>query len=232
MRDPDLIRRFAFTLVELLTVVAVIGVLVAMILPALSAARERAAVVRVCAELRQIGDALEGYAYENYDRFPPARTWCDTDKLHHWCELPEELVTFTWLPKGESGSFLSSAVEDIFNPGHTYKYAAPGLGYHNNAMTIKSLWVPDDFPRDDPNAAPETLPGKSYDNFSVPGDGAGTFVECPVKWVIYSVGPRYHREQGLPKRYPVARCSWYRGYGTRGVIPRIRTREGRQIGWH
>lgn len=54
-----------FTLVELLTVIGVIAFLVAMLVPVLSRARERAIVTRCASNLRQIATALHMYANTN-----------------------------------------------------------------------------------------------------------------------------------------------------------------------
>ncbi len=217
---------------ELLVVIAIIALLLALLLPTIAAARERAAVVKALAELKQISDALEGYGMENQGRFPPGRTYCDIEKRDHWCDLPKELVTFHWLPDGRKGTFLSSVVEDVFNAGHTYKYIAPGWGFHNNAVSRLVVWVPDAFPKDSRTADPNELPGDYYDNVRVPKDPAtGVLIPCPVSWVVWSLGPRYNAEEGSPPNAPIPRYSWYRGFGTRGVIPFIRTREGELIGW-
>ena len=65
-------------------------------------------------------------------------------------------------------------MEDVFNPGHTYKCAAPGPQLLNDSAGGNfNLWVPDDLP----HAASAT--GKWW---STPKD-------APVRWVVWSFGP-------------------------------------------
>lgn len=61
----------AFTLIELLTVMAIIGVLAGLLLPALSAAKGRARTAACASNLRQFGLALQLYAQDHEDRLPP-----------------------------------------------------------------------------------------------------------------------------------------------------------------
>lgn len=60
----------AFTLVELLVVIAVIGVLAALLLPALAWARQSARSIQCLGRMRQLGLAVRLYADDNGDEFP------------------------------------------------------------------------------------------------------------------------------------------------------------------
>lgn len=72
--------RAGFTLVELLVVIGIIALLMGILLPALSRAREKSRQTACLANLRSIGQGLYVYANNCRDRLPngnPPRTWVD-----------------------------------------------------------------------------------------------------------------------------------------------------------
>lgn len=62
----------AFTITELLVVLAILALLISILVPVVTAARSRAAATACKSNLRNIGQALRMYLNENKDRYPPA----------------------------------------------------------------------------------------------------------------------------------------------------------------
>lgn len=66
------VRRRGFTLIELLVVISIIALLIAILLPALKAARQSALTIQCGANQRQIGILWHAYAQDHSDYFPPS----------------------------------------------------------------------------------------------------------------------------------------------------------------
>jgi prepilin-type N-terminal cleavage/methylation domain-containing protein len=203
----------AFTLIELLVVIAIIVVLAGLLFPTLGRALERARVTKVHAELANLGLALEMYAEDHGGRLPPTRVNCNSDLIAHWCEFPTELGTMGYVPRGARPG-MAAEVEDPFNRGHTYKYIAPGPVLLNGRPGGEQpVWVPEDFPH----------------SLSETGRYHSSSQDAPVRWAIWSMGPRPESLRSLDSHAPLGGNSWYRRAGDSGVLVRFATREGIQF---
>jgi prepilin-type processing-associated H-X9-DG protein len=71
-RTPLAAMPAAFSIVELLVVIGIIGILIALLLPTLANARKQSRAVACKAQLQHIGSAFQMYLNENDGWYPPA----------------------------------------------------------------------------------------------------------------------------------------------------------------
>jgi prepilin-type processing-associated H-X9-DG protein len=86
--------RRAFTIVEMLVILAMIMFLLAMLLPTLGRVREAGRATLCGANLRQQGIALEAYANDNRGYYPGAHTWVPNGAPANWIVWPARLRAY------------------------------------------------------------------------------------------------------------------------------------------
>lgn len=74
-------RARAFTLIELLTVIAIIGILAAIIIPVVGSVRQKARMTTSMSNLRQLGSAMQIFVNDNKQTLPVNST---THPTHYW----------------------------------------------------------------------------------------------------------------------------------------------------
>ncbi|WP_145248393.1 DUF1559 family PulG-like putative transporter [Aeoliella mucimassa] len=157
---PCLAKRAGFSLVELLVVIMVIGVLVAMLLPAIQAARESARFTACTNNLRQVGLLTQVYRDVNDGHFPDGditgnfsfRMAPGMKSLSDRAALPE---TYGLQAVFEEEGFIepragiwtcASQTEDMLLYGNTYAFSvAASLKKRIPPNPKTSIWVWDNF---------------------------------------------------------------------------------------
>jgi prepilin-type N-terminal cleavage/methylation domain-containing protein len=120
----------AFTLIELLTVIAIIGVLAAILIPVLGRARESSHDSRCTGNLRQIGGAIQAYANDHRGILPPTgffgvASYYNRDARN----FQNSLLSYLDL---KPATTWSTSVDTSYSPVFeclSYKGASGGKGY-------------------------------------------------------------------------------------------------------
>lgn len=141
-------RSKAFTLVELLLVVAIIAILAAIALPNFLEAQTRSKVSRAMADLRSASIALEAYAADHNGLYPPDHPRTDLDGFLAAVQLSTPVAYLTSIR-----SMIDPFRRDFDlvpnDADETYRYwdlksrqrAAPHIPSLNNGLTFDGNWI-------------------------------------------------------------------------------------------
>jgi general secretion pathway protein G len=154
----------AFTLIELLIVVAIIAILAAIAVPNFLEAQTRSKVARVRADLRTVATALEAYRVDNGD-YPPSRgALMETDPVHAFNGYGQRcrsgFRTISLRLSTPTAYLTQASIMDPFKRSASegpwpYESGVPAdvaLGYHNvyeiALVDMEPGWYPDDYHSD------------------------------------------------------------------------------------
>lgn len=111
----------AFTLIEILVVVGIIALLLAIVLPTLSAAREQARVVACKTRLRELYHGHAFYAQESRNRFPHWDWWL-WDNFPDDSDIPESQADFFPSLYAKTGGSRPAESSRWVEFGHIYRF--------------------------------------------------------------------------------------------------------------
>ena len=223
---PDCRPVSAFTLIELLVVIAIIAILAALLLPVLSAAKQRAWTARCESNLHQIGLGLKMYADENNESYPESGgkiSWDGADpqtQKHGWMQQIFSCVQNTNVFHCPGNAQLPAQNQSAFNYFNGVRAAfivAGGFAsVRSPAIAFPEAYVlSGDTIDNDQYFAADDCDKDDYTQNCVGGDDNGT---PSVEWQAHSKGQNILFSEGHVK--------WYKGYDTNEMTFRYDTMHG------
>jgi prepilin-type N-terminal cleavage/methylation domain-containing protein len=220
----------AFTLIELLVVIAIIAILAALLLPVLSAAKQRAWTARCESNLHQIGLGMKMFADENNESYPESGgliPWDATDpqtQIHGWMQQIFSYVQNTNVfhcPGNAQLPVANQSAFNYFNGVRAAYIASDPVNPHFAPVDGKRIQFPEayvlsgDTIDNDQYFAADDSDKDDYSQNCVGGDDNGT---PSVEWQAHSKGQNILFEEGHVK--------FYKGYSTNEMTFRYDTMHG------
>ncbi|MEM8738891.1 MAG: prepilin-type N-terminal cleavage/methylation domain-containing protein [Planctomycetota bacterium] len=124
-------RPVGFTLIELIVVIGIIALLIGILLPVLSSAKQAAIKVHCSSQIRQINLALETYANDFRGRYPVAGYNID------WGQIDTGFPNSTQMPSWMEQLFTYLPSQEVLSGCHSYPRDTP---YHY-FLSTRAVWI-------------------------------------------------------------------------------------------
>ena len=208
--------RRAFTLIELLVVIAIIAILAAMLLPALSSAKQRAWTTSCTSNLHQIGLAMRMFADDNNEYYPESGSdiyWGTTDPTTMKPSWSEQIFPYT----GNTNVYncpgnvqLAAKLQGPFNYFNGCNAAFVAAGGQFAAVKSTAILFPSAFVLGGDTAGTKGGPvifdpqDADKDDYTQNCVGGAAIPSLTEFWQIHSKGQNIMFADGHSK--------WYKGY--------------------
>jgi len=200
-----------FTLIELLVVISIIALLIAILLPALGAARKSARQIQCASTQRQIGIACMSYAADNNDDLPPMQAVRPNIAGAGTVEYSWRGILYDYIqdfaeaydcPEETEDRYSNGAVDERGLPVPGETFIASGIGaadvhYNSNGFFLGAFGRPKDQYVGSQNPVLNLGQIEDTTQLIMTGDGHSSSVNNPnrfpedVFWIYSWVGNRF-----------------------------------------